>query len=104
MLEQSRNFKRTNNNQPMINERINYSKIRLINNTGSQIGIYSPKEALKIAQAEGLDLVVVSDKSDPPVCRIINYGKYKFTQEKKAKEARRKQHHAQLKEVKMQGN
>nr|AYR06510.1 translation initiation factor 3 [Rhodogorgon sp.] len=101
MLEQSRNFKRINNNQPMINERINYSKIRLINNAGSQIGIYSPKEALKIAQEEGLDLVVVSDKSDPPVCRIINYGKYKFTQEKKAKEARRKQHHAQLKEVKM---
>lgn len=101
MLEQSKNFKRASNDQPMINDRISHSTIRLINTSGSQMGIYSLKEALKIAQEEGLDLVMVSDKSDPPVCRIINYGKYKFAQEKKAKEARKKQHHAQLKEVKM---
>nr|YP_009541593.1 translation initiation factor 3 [Synarthrophyton chejuense]AYR05602.1 translation initiation factor 3 [Synarthrophyton chejuense] len=101
MLDKPKNFKTGNNNQATINHNINNSKIRLIGVSGSQLGIYSSKEALKIAQNEGLDLVMISDKSDPPVCRIIDYGKYKFTQEKKAKEARKKQHNASLKEVKM---
>nr|YP_009944562.1 translation initiation factor 3 [Osmundea sinicola]QFR99856.1 translation initiation factor 3 [Osmundea sinicola] len=54
-----------------------------------------------MATNQGLDLVVVSDKSEPPVCKIIDYGKYKFAQEKKAKEAKKKQHHITVKEVKM---
>ncbi len=91
MLEKSKNFKKGPNNQVTINHNITNSKIRLIGVSGSQLGIYSSKEALKLAQAEGLDLVMISDRSDPPVCRIIDYGKYKFTQEKKAKEARKKQ-------------
>lgn len=101
MLDKSRNLKKGHYSQVNINHHITNSQIRLIGVSGSQLGIYSSKEALKIAQEEGLDLVMISDRSDPPVCRIIDYGKYKFTQEKKAKEARKKQHNASLKEVKM---
>lgn len=68
---------------------------------GTQLGILSPQEALRIAEEKELDLVLVSDKADPPVCRIMDYGKYKFEQEKKAREARKKQHTADVKEVKM---
>nr|YP_009296017.1 translation initiation factor 3 [Schizymenia dubyi]AOM64952.1 translation initiation factor 3 [Schizymenia dubyi] len=101
MLDKSKKFKKRNSDQPLINERIKYSKVRLIDMLGSQLGIYSSNEAIEIAFKQGLDLVVISDKSDPPVCRIVDYGKYKFAREKKAKEARKKQHNASLKEVKM---
>jgi len=86
---------------PQINERIRYPKIRAIDTDGTQLGIIAPQEALRIAEEKELDLVLVSDKADPPVCRIMDYGKYKFEQEKKAREARKKQHTADVKEVKM---
>ena len=86
---------------PQINERIRYPKIRAIDADGTQLGIIAPQEALRIAEEKDLDLVLVSDKADPPVCRIMDYGKYKFEQEKKAREARKKQHTADVKEVKM---
>lgn len=86
---------------PTINERIRYPKIRLIGTEGEQLGIVSPREALQMAYEKELDLVLLSDKADPPVCRIMDYGKYKFEQEKKAKEARKKQHTSDVKEVKM---
>ena len=89
------------NEQPIINERIKYSTIRLIDVEGHQVGIYSFDDAFKLALDSGLDLVMISNKSDPPVCRIVDYGKYRFAQEKKAKEAKKKQHNASLKEVKM---
>nr|YP_009398650.1 translation initiation factor 3 [Kuetzingia canaliculata]ARW67836.1 translation initiation factor 3 [Kuetzingia canaliculata] len=89
------------NEKSFINESITYPKLRLIDFSGKQIGIYSANEAMKIALEQGLDLIVISDKSDPPVCKIIDYGKYRFTQEKKAKEAKKKQNHNVLKEVKM---
>lgn len=101
MLEKSKNLKKGNNNQGNINHYITHPQIRLISSSGSQLGIYSSQEALKLAEAEGLDLVMISNRSNPPVCRIIDYGKYKFSQEKKAKEARKRQHNASLKEVKM---
>nr|QCI05641.1 Translation initiation factor 3 [Cryptopleura ramosa] len=94
-------MKKKYNEQPIINERIKYPKIRLIDVLGKQIGIYSSYEALQIAIEKDLDLVMISDKSDPPVCRIIDYGKYKFSQEKKAKEAKKKQHNTSIKEVKI---
>nr|YP_009392652.1 translation initiation factor 3 [Bostrychia tenella]ARW61214.1 translation initiation factor 3 [Bostrychia tenella] len=94
-------MKKKYNRQPIINERIKYPKVRLIDVLGKQLGIYSSEEALKIALEKGLDLVVISNKSEPPVCKIINYGKYKFEQEKKAKEAKKKQHNTSVKEVKM---
>nr|ARW64120.1 translation initiation factor 3 [Chondria sp. (in: red algae)] len=87
--------------ESIINEYIQYPQVRLIDVLGKQLGVYSSNEALQIAIEQGLDLVVISDKSEPPVCKIIDYGKYKFEQEKKAKEAKRKQHQTTIKEVKM---
>lgn len=94
-------MKKSYSEQPLINDKIKHPKIRLIDMAGAQLGIYSSSEALNLAIKEGLDLVMISDKSDPPVCRIIDYGKYKFLQEKKAKEAKKKQHNISIKEVKM---
>ena len=88
-------------NLPQINERIRFPEIRVIDADGSQIGILPPKEALRIAEERELDLVLVSETAKPPVCRIMDYGKYKFEQEKKAREAKKKQHTADVKEVKM---
>lgn len=101
MLEKYKNFKKTNNDSPIINERIKFQEIRLIDFNGIQVGVVATEKALQMAINQDLDLVLVSDKSSPPVCRIVDYGKYKFAQEKKAKEAKKKQHNASLKEVKM---
>jgi translation initiation factor IF-3 len=88
-------------NLPPINDNIRFPEIRAIDSDGAQLGIITPREALEIAEERELDLVLVSDKADPPVCRIMDYGKYKFEQEKKAREAKKKQHTADVKEVKM---
>jgi translation initiation factor IF-3 len=93
--------KKRNQDLPQINERIRFPKIRVISTDGDQLGIMTPKEAQEIAQEQDLDLVLVSDKADPPVCRVMDYGKYKFEQEKKVREAKKKQHNAEVKEVKM---
>ncbi len=86
---------------PNINERINYSSLRVVDSDGTQLGVISREEALEVAQNRELDLVLVSEKATPPVCRIMNYGKFKFEQEKKAKEAKKKSHQTEVKEVKM---
>ena len=86
---------------PNINERIKYPKLRVVDSDGAQLGVISREDALKVAQERELDLVLVSEKADPPVCRIMNYGKFKFEQEKKAKEAKKKSHQTEVKEVKM---
>ncbi len=86
---------------PKINERIRFPEIRVIDNDGSQLGILTPDDARIVADEQGLDLVLVSETAKPPVCRIMDYGKYKFEQEKKAREAKKKQHTADVKEVKM---
>ena len=86
---------------PQINERIRFPEIRVIDSDGAQLGIITPNEAMEIADERGLDLVLVSETADPPVCRIMDYGKYKFEQEKKAREAKKKQHTADVKDVKM---
>ncbi|MBE9181732.1 translation initiation factor IF-3 [Oculatella sp. LEGE 06141] len=90
-----------NRDLPTINERIRFPKIRVIDTDGGQLGIMAPRDALRVAEEKELDLVLVSDKADPPVCRIMDYGKFKFEQEKKAREARKKQHTSDVKEVKM---
>lgn len=87
---------------PYINERIRFPQVRVIDTEGENLGIMHPKEAQKIADERELDLVLVSsEKADPPVCRIMDYGKYKFEQEKRAREAKKKQHNSEIKEVKM---
>ena len=86
---------------PNINERINYPELRVVDSDGQQLGVIDRLKALEIASKRELDLVLVSEKANPPVCRIMDYGKYKFEQEKKAKEARKKSHQTEIKEVKM---
>ena len=86
---------------PNINERIKYPSLRVVDSDGTQLGVISRDEALEVAQDRELDLVLVSEKATPPVCRIMNYGKFKFEQEKKAKEAKKKSHQTEVKEVKM---
>jgi len=86
---------------PNINERINYPELRVVDSDGQQLGVIERLKALEIASKRELDLVLVSEKANPPVCRIMDYGKYKFEQEKKAKEARKKSHQTEVKEVKM---
>ncbi|NBD16788.1 MAG: translation initiation factor IF-3 [Cyanobacteria bacterium] len=93
--------KKRNRQLPQINENIRFPKIRVIDSEGEQLGILTPDEAQKIAEDRDLDLVLVSDKADPPVCRIMDYGKYKYEQERRAREAKKKQHNAEVKEVKM---
>ncbi|MEB3291577.1 MAG: translation initiation factor IF-3 [Synechococcales bacterium] len=98
VTERERKF---NRDLPMINERIRFPKVRVVDSNGGQLGIVSSREALQMAEERELDLVLVSDKADPPVCKIVDYGKHKFEQEKKAKEAKKKQHTVDVKEVKM---
>jgi len=86
---------------PNINERIKYPQLRVVDSDGKQLGVIDRLEALEIASQRELDLVLVSEIANPPVCRIMDYGKYKFEQEKKAKEARKKSHQTEVKEVKM---
>ena len=82
----------------MINEQIRDKEIRLIDENGEQLGIVSSREAQKIADERKLDLVKIAPTAKPPVCRIMDYGKYKFDQAKKEKEARKKQKTVDVKE------
>ena len=84
-----------------MNNQIGAAKVRVIGSAGKQIGIMSKADALLLAQQEGLDLVEVAPDSKPPVCRIIDYGKYRYKQSKRAKEARKKQHVTHIKELKV---
>ena len=93
--------KRNQRDIPPINENIRFPQIRAIDTDGEQLGIITPDEGRRIAEEKELDLVLVSDKADPPVCRIMDYGKFRYEKEKKEREARKKQHNADVKEVKM---
>lgn len=84
-----------------MNERIRSKEVRLIDETGDNHGVVATVKALEMAQNADLDLVVISPNQEPPVAKIMDYGKYKYEQEKKAKEAKKKQHTVDLKEVKM---
>lgn len=78
--------------------------MRVIGHDGEQIGVISKAEAIAKAEAAGLDLVMMSPNAKPPVCKIIDYGKYKYEQSKKANEAKKKQHVIQIKEVKVRAS
>ena len=84
-----------------INNQIHISPVRLIDNNGAQVGIVPLEEAKQLAEERELDLVEVAPSTRPPVCRIMDYGKYKYRESKKAKEAKKKQHVIQLKELKL---
>lgn len=84
-----------------LNEEIADREIRLIGSQGEQLGIMIPAEALRIADEQGLDLVKISPQAKPPVCKLMNYGKFRFEQSKREKEARRNQHMVEIKEIRM---
>lgn len=84
-----------------INQRIRADKIRLIGKDGEQLGVTSVEEGVRAAEASGLDLVEVASQATPPVCRIMDYSKYKYEQEKKEKLAKKQQKKMHLKELKL---
>jgi translation initiation factor IF-3 len=84
-----------------VNERIRVPQVRVIGDDGEQVGVLPVREALTLAQSRGLDLVEVSPTARPPVCRIMDYGKFKYEQNRRARKAKKKQHQMQLKEIKM---
>jgi len=84
-----------------LNEDIRDKEIRLIGDDGAQLGIMSSAEALRIADEKGLDLVKISPQAVPPVCKLMNYGKFKFEQGKREKEAKKNQHVVEIKEIRM---
>jgi translation initiation factor IF-3 len=93
----------TVNRQPevRVNDRIRVPQVRVIGDDGQQVGVLPVREALTMAQSKGLDLVEVSPTARPPVCRIMDYGKFKYEQNLRARKAKKKQHQMQLKEIKM---
>jgi len=84
-----------------LNEAIRDREVRLIGSDGEQLGIMSADEALSIADEQGLDLVKISPQAKPPVCKLMNYGKFRFEQSKREKEARKNQHVVEIKEIRM---
>ena len=95
------NFRAKKNTGPRTNEQITASEVRVISSTGKQLGIISIREALNYAEDEGFDLVEVSPAANPPVCKIIDYGKLKYREQKSKKEAKKKQKTIEVKEIKM---
>ena len=88
----------------MINEQIRDREVRLIGENGEQLGIMSARDAYLRAQDAGLDLVKIAPMAKPPVCRIVDYGKFRYEQARREKEARKKQHTVEIKEVRMSPN
>ncbi len=84
-----------------INERIRVPEVRLIGDDGNQVGVIKTDDALKYAQERDLDLVEVAPEASPPVCRVLDYSKYKYEQEQKAKAARRHQKQVNVREIKL---
>ncbi|MGE4357621.1 MAG: translation initiation factor IF-3 [Candidatus Omnitrophota bacterium] len=87
-----------------VNEQIKARQVRLIGENGEQLGIVSSEEALRKAEERDLDLVEVAPDANPPVCRIMDYGKYRYEQEKREKQARRKMQMHHLKEIRLKPN
>ena len=92
--------RRTRDRGPRANQRINSLEVQVINSEGKNLGILSTKEAIHIAREEGLDLIEISPNTKPPVCKIIDMGKYKYDLQKKANKAKKKQKISELKEIK----
>ena len=88
----------------MINEQIRDKEVRLIGEDGEQIGVVSIKEAMKMAEDAGLDLVKIAPTAKPPVCKIVDYGKYKYEQVRREKEAKKKQKVIEIKEIRLSPN
>ena len=91
-------------NEQRVNEAIHVREIRVIGNDGEQLGVMPARQALDLARAQGLDLVEVAPNAQPPVCKMLDYGRFKYEQSKREREGRRRQKGASLHEVKMRPN
>jgi translation initiation factor IF-3 len=89
---------------PRVNEEIRVPQVRLIDAEGEMLGVMTARDAMSRAFAVGLDLVEISPNADPPVCKILDYGKFKYEQQKKKNEARKKQKVVEIKEIKVRPN
>ncbi|MBD5165118.1 translation initiation factor IF-3 [Helicobacter sp.] len=89
------------NDEIVLNEEIDFPEIRCVGDDGEQYGLMSSEEALRIADSKGLDLVLIAPDAKPPVCKIMDYGKFRYQQEKKQKEAKKKQKQIEIKEIKL---
>ena len=87
--------------EPRVNEQIRTDKIRLIGADGEMVGVVTVREGILLAQEAGLDLVEISPNAEPPVCKILDYGKYKYEEQKKAAVAKKKQRVIHIKEIKL---
>ncbi|HHW4679998.1 MAG TPA: translation initiation factor IF-3 [Xylella taiwanensis] len=90
----------SDNKQNRKNYEIRVPRVRVIGSNGEMVGVLSRDEALSMAEKEGLDLVEIQPQADPPVCKVMNYGKFKFEQQKKANEAKKKTKQVEIKELK----
>ena len=88
----------------MINEQIRDKEVRVIGEDGEQLGVMSAKEAMKLAEEAELDLVKIAPTANPPVCKIVDYGKYKYEQLRREKEAKKKQKVIEVKEIRLSPN
>ena len=104
VIEEKSIWRCTAINDLMINEQVRDREVRLISEKGEQLGIMSAREAMKIAREAELDLVKIAPNAKPPVCKIIDYGKYRYELARKEKEARRKQKTIDVKEVRLSPN
>ncbi|WP_027203732.1 translation initiation factor IF-3 [Butyrivibrio fibrisolvens] len=91
-------------NDLFINEQIRDKEVRVIGLSGEQLGVMSIQDARKVAEEAGVDLVKIAPNAKPPVCRVVDYGKYKYEQLRKAKEARKKQKTVEIKEIRISPN
>lgn len=91
---------RSDEEKVRVNGMIRARQVRVIDDEGNQLGIMSPQDAMREAEERGLDLVEVASRAAPPVCRIMDYGKYRYQQSKRAKESRKHQHTVTIKEIK----
>ena len=103
MAEFKRNYfqKRTRPKGPRSNNRINSPEVQVIGSTGENLGIINTNKAISMAKEEGLDLIEIAPNAKPPVCKIIDIGKYKYDAQKKANKAKKKQKKIELKEIKL---
>lgn len=92
---------RTISKENLINEEIRDRELRVISSDGEQLGVMSREEALGLAEAKGMDLVCISPTANPPVCKILDYGKYRYDLQKREKEAKKKQSVTQMKEIRL---
>ncbi|MDQ7080303.1 MAG: translation initiation factor IF-3 [Paracoccaceae bacterium] len=104
MARRPHNAPPTRDTGPRINERIRASEIRLIGPEGENIGLSTPEHGMRLAEEFGLDLVEISPNANPPVCKVMDYGKFKYEQQKRESEARKKQKTIEVKEVKFRPN